>query len=197
MLMQDTPSTAGRSFDLTEIVEWERKGQLWSSMIQACVATAVGVLLFGVGVYVGFLRAPTITPIDWYAGLALPACGVILIVGVWTTPGRVRRGPNLVVVSDAGLEYGYNDGKSLKTLRWDDSRLKFRMHDARAVAASVGGRYKFSPFSLFPTGTLRIPINESAFEAILEASARHNLAQQRAPMWGLTVLTFTQKRKSP
>jgi hypothetical protein len=192
--MRGALSTNSTTFDLIEIVEWERKRHILEASIQTSVATGLGVALIVIGLYVGFIRGKAVTPTDWYAGVALPLVGLAMVLTAWSTPGGVRRSPNLLEISDEGLSYGYRNRSSLKTLRWNDPRLRFQMRDARATSQRLGNRYKYSPFSVLPSGTLRIPLTQPAFEAILEASAKHGLHERRSSIGDVAILTFTPRR---
>lgn len=183
-----------RRFDLSELVHWELQKNIARARVQAWAVTAFGLVIAGVGVYIGFIQSKSPTIADFGEGSVVVATGLVVALAGWIYPRALQRKPNLLIVADDSLSYGRSEKPPLKELLWDNPRIKLVLHDRRNLRAKLQKRDRFGLFSIIPDGNTRIPLTQEAFDTVMTQAQRHGLGMKRQDLGSVGVIVLKKPR---
>jgi hypothetical protein len=159
-----------QTFDLSSIAEREATLNLPRERAKASVIVAIAIFVAAAGAFFGFVRSPH-SQLHLLYGVAVLVIGLLIVFSAWYNfVWRLRRAPNLIVLTDEFLEFGRTDKGTLRQIRWDRPRTQLKLRDMRKAWQSSRKQSTYSMFDLLVGERAVVSLSEQAYHAILQAA---------------------------
>jgi hypothetical protein len=163
-----------RRFDSSALVRSDQERNGTPARLRLLTFGLLALFVVVIGLDVAFFQARP-TPISIGEGAALGAAAMLILYSGWGPLRKLQSTPDYIALTTDDLEYGRSAIGSVRRYPWNRMDGTLFLTDRRPVREKIGSADRLSLFYLNVGLSLRIPLSEEAFSAIISEVQRRGI----------------------